>query len=348
MRILLPVSLLLVLASPARTEEPPKTEPKPTCEVLVQSQRPEEPEAAALWDGCQPHAPGGSGAVPNAAGSDEQESRRTEASEAALHQARTRIARLTNPFADRAPDGTFTAGGLRADVDRNSPAAGPPAWAHSVGAGGSARLDNRPEPPLSRIDQAFADVAQTDRSRPAFLAANAVLSDIVPSWPVDWVALSRGLTVGKWARTPVGPMDFSMPKVAAQVETNRSVPEEGSASPSFGAGITGTSNKNIAAAIPTMNFKAGVDQSFIAALGASSWIQGITMSVTPGKKDKGMDHSTLVRVDLGEGRVNGFIETGYEERHFFGRTPQGKSVSGMNAGIPVRVGATYRFQADDR
>ncbi|MEQ1917687.1 MAG: hypothetical protein ABL955_00690 [Elusimicrobiota bacterium] len=203
-------------------------------------------------------------------------------------------------------------------------------------------------PPLSRIDQAFVDVAQADRNRPAFLAANAVVSDIVPSWPADWAAMGRGLTVGNWVRPPAEPMNFSMPRAIALVQTKSSVPEEGSSSPGYGVGVTGVSTKNIAAAVPLMNFKAAVDQSFIAALGASNWIQGITMSVTPGNKNKGMDHSTLVRVDLGEGRVNGFIETGYEERHYVGRTPQGKSVLGMNSGVPVRVGATYRFQADDR
>jgi hypothetical protein len=362
MRPFLRISLFLVLASSSRAEGPPdeqggaNPDPKKKCEALLKVPRPEEAEAAAAWDKCQPSETGQSVVVPGTGAYEPNSGKMDQTAESALIEARKRVATFNNPFETTSNAGTLTApdtatGGRRFGAD-----VVPYAGISGVGAGGPARLDQGVIPaPQTRIDQGFAAFETQGPPGSGWLAASAAYRAVLPVQPTaeSWTAWARGRTLPGVETAPLGPLNLVTPKnVKEKVIPQFVVTEPVAAPPKIGAGITGTANKNVKDAVPTTNFKAGVDRSVLAAFGAT-WLHGLTVNATPGDKDKRLTRTVGSRAEFGGGNITGFFEVGVENRYtdkVVGTTPKGKAIhaKGEETTVPFRIGVTRSFSADDR
>jgi hypothetical protein len=356
MRSFLRISLFLVLTSPLRAEEPPQAapDPKKKCEALLKRTRPEAPEAAAAWDKCLPPATGGPTVVPGNGAYEPESGKMDQTAETALIEARKRVSTFNNPFETTSNAGTLTApdpatGGRRFGAD-----VVPYAGISGVGAGGPSRLDQGVIPaPQTRIDQAFASFEPQGGPGSGWLAASAAYRAVLPvqSTAESWTAWARIRTYVPEAQQ--GPLNLATPKVVKDKAIAKfAVTEPVASPPSIGAGITGTANAKLKDAVPTTNFKAGVDRSVLAAFGAT-WLHGLTVNATPGDKDKRLTRTVGSRAEFGGGSITGFVEVGVENRYtnnVVGTTPKGKPIhaKGEETTVPFRIGLTRSFSADDR
>lgn len=314
---------LLVLAAHVRAEPAPR----PPCEQLLASPRPDG-EGAADWDACAGEREGGV-ALPGPGGMAQQPG--AETTSRTLAEGGVRVGRFTDPFGRERDAGELLAGagvsvaGAATGQNGSMPYTAPSPHRSDLGL---------VVPPAQRVDEGFSALQQPASWRPALDAA------VTAAFPgIDWSSLRVARPVMREPKPP----PLKLGAVPASTLVARMKPADfarggGDAGPMMGGGVYGTLNGTLAESLPSMRFKAAVTQSFTSALGMTPLLRGFSVETTPGDRRTRQDHRTLARVDLGQGAVSGFVETGYEQLYW-----SRGSRKGSRSGVPVKAGVTISY-----